>query len=160
MTAPAIYAGPRSDEWETPAWIFNPLHDQYRFAVDLAATKHNTKTYKWLDSFLTAPFWDGVGWCNPPFSLASEFFAEIATQSNLHSAQCVAIYKSANMETKSWRHIFSSCSWIAHPHKRVNYLVDGVEGKGAQFASAVIGWNVPPPRVPWKHTLLRVEASR
>lgn len=157
-----IYKGPRSDEYGTPGWVFNPLHEQYGFAIDLAATGRNTKTLAYFsaeNSFLQPHNRLALGtrhWCNPPFSLAAEFFAKIAAEAR-RGASIVCIYKSANMETAGWRHIFSECSWIAQPDRRVNYLVDGVEAKGVQFASAVIGFNVERPNVPWKHALLRVE---
>lgn len=156
----AIYRGPRSDEYETPPWIFDPLHGQYLFKVDLAGTKQNRKVtefYSAENSFLQ-PFdrWDGIAWCNPPFSLAEEFFRKIAHCVLANGSRCVCIYKSSNMETEAWRQIFSACSWIAQPHSRVNYLVDGVEADGVQFASAVIGFNVDRPIVSWPHTLLKV----
>lgn len=161
----AIFRGPRSDEFGTPSWVFDPLHAQYLFTHDLAATAKNAKAprfYSANDSFLTAYVGVGrggnadVAWCNPPFSLAEKFFEKIARLAR-DGLRCVCIYKSANMETRAWSHIFSACSWIAQPDRRVNYLVDGVETKGVQFASAVTGFNVDPPKVPWKYTLLRVE---
>lgn len=157
-----IYKGPRSDEYETPPRIFDPLDEQYHFTIDLAATPANAKTEAFCmageKSFLALDLHrDHVAWCNPPFSLATSFFEKIARLAITDRFKCVCIYKSANMETQAWSHIFSACSWIAQPDRRVNYLVDGVEAKGVQFASAVIGFNVEPPRVPWKHTLLRVD---
>lgn len=162
MTAiqPNIYKGPRTDEYETPDWIINPLREQYDFACDLAATRENKKapTYfaanaSFLDGYGA---WNGIAWCNPPFSLATQFFEAIAKAAH-QGARCVCIYKSANMETVAWRHIFSACAWIAQPHQRVNYIVDGKAAKaGVQFPSAVIGFNVQRPIVPWPHTLLLV----
>ncbi len=164
-TQPNIYAGPRSDEYETPSDIFDPLHRQYLFSVDLAGTLKNRKVTEHFSadrSFLDAEILNvfHTHWCNPPFSLAEEFFAKIAAHAK-RGVPIVCIYKSGNMETKIWRHIFSACTWIAQPHKRVNYLVDGVAPKGgAQFASAIIGFNVADPEVPWEHTLLSVANRR
>ena len=80
----------------------------------------------------------------------------------------VAIYKSGNMETAAWRHIFSACSWIAHPHRRVEYLIDGQRvinpktGKpsGAQFASAPLGFNVPEPHIATRSCWTTLKVSR
>ncbi len=156
---PNIYKGPRTDEYVTPGWIIDPLEDQYGFDLDLAANGANNKAkdfYSRRRSFLEANmFWGGVAWCNPPFSLASQFFEKISKAAK-DGMKCVAIYKSANMETAAWRNIFESVDWIAQPFKRVNYVINGQTAKGVQFASAVIGFNVDPPKVPWPHALLRV----
>lgn len=169
---PNIFKGPRLDSYETPSWIFDPLMKQYRFTIDLAASEANAKVknfYSEENSFLeNGERWTGVAWCNWPFSLSKEFAQQIVLRAKNDKAKCVIIYKSTNMESPVWRHIFSACSWIAQPHKRVEYLLDGkrvlaIKGKnigkpsGAQFASAVIGFNVSSPVVPWEHTLLRVE---
>lgn len=167
-----IYKGPRTDEYETPGWVFDPLMEQYRFGWDLAASAANTKAPRyfsegrpfqehfmdWIDS-------GEVGWLNKPFSRAEEFCRLIGNVCPL--APSVLIYKSGNMESRAWRHLTLSCSWIAQPHKRVEYLLNGERvlnpktGKpsGCQFASALIGFGVEPPKVPWSYTLLRVDRS-
>lgn len=158
----AIFRGPRSDEYETPGWIFDPLHAQYRFTVDLNANASNAKVPQHFSadrSFLGCDGYLGCGWMNPAFSLAEPMFCKLDALAS-RGCKAVAIYKSSNMETGAWSYIFARCSWIAQPRQRVNYLVDGVEKKGVQFASAVIGWNVDPPRVPWPHVLLEVIHGR
>jgi phage N-6-adenine-methyltransferase len=60
-----------STEWETPPEIFNPLHREFNFTVDVAARKWNTKI---PDRYFT-PELNGLGqswrsetvWCNPPY---------------------------------------------------------------------------------------------
>ena len=145
----AIYRGPRSDLWETPSWLWKQLDEQYAFSCDLAANASNTKrpTYFSEDrSFLACDGFLGVAWLNPPFSLAAPFFCKLEALSK-RGTRTVAIYKSGNMETMAWRYIFGAASWIVQPDKRINYARDGVEMKGVQFASALIGFNVPEPHI-------------
>lgn len=145
-----IYKGKRSDEWGTPDWIFNPLNEQYKFTVDLAASKKNAKCKKYYSKEKSL-FDNGkissreVYWLNPPFSLAKQFFYIV----NLFSfnIRCVAIYKATNLETHTWQKvILNGASWVCFVTPRVNYVVNGKETKEVPFGSALIGWNVPPPK--------------
>jgi hypothetical protein len=77
----AIYRGPRLDRYETPDWLWQPLHEQYSFSVDLAADAKNTKCPVYFCpeiSFLASVGWIGTGWLNPPFSLAEPFCFKMA----------------------------------------------------------------------------------
>lgn len=168
MSQPDIYAGPRRDDWRTPKWLRENVREQYEPQWDLAACESSSlgRLGFWSqeESFLTASpgFWTGVGWMNPPFSQAEAFFARVvwvlACQPTL---QLVAIYK-ANLETATWQeHILPTCSWVFAPKGRVAYeepVTGGVKKSSPQFASLLVGWNVPPPRgIPG--TLLLVRAS-
>lgn len=62
---------PKVDERETAPAFFAPLHREFRFTIDVAATAENTK----LDRFYSieddglAQSWAGERvWCNPPYS--------------------------------------------------------------------------------------------
>jgi phage N-6-adenine-methyltransferase len=63
-------ADPRKGVWETPDWLFKPLHQLLRFDLDAAAdakTKKCTRYFSQARSALTRP-WDGSStWCNPPY---------------------------------------------------------------------------------------------
>lgn len=64
-----------SDEYYTPAWIFEELG--LTFDLDVASPPHKTNVpaknrYTKDDDALSQP-WDGMVWMNPPFSRASAF---------------------------------------------------------------------------------------
>lgn len=65
-------ADPPGDEWYTPPWLFDALG--LRFDVDVCApvdsqlrTVPADRVYTIDDDGLTQP-WDGLIWCNPPYS--------------------------------------------------------------------------------------------
>lgn len=146
-----LYKGSRSDDWETPAVIYDALNQQYNFTTDLAANAKNAKTAKFYSverSFLVeenmlATVIDDISWINPPFSLAEEFFAQVAKASR-QGARIIGIFKSSNMETGTWqKYILPTANWILQPARRVNYVG---AGKSAPFPSAIIGWNLDAPK--------------
>jgi len=132
------------DEWETPQWLFNILHKQYKFIFDCCASKSNTKCPIWSEEdFLdmkrnTSALQPRVSWMNPPFSKALEMFRHFFNV----IPNGVAIYRCDNFETKIWQEvIFPNASWVFIPNKRIAY--EGMRGSGSRFPSALIGFNVP-----------------
>jgi phage N-6-adenine-methyltransferase len=56
-------------DWTTPQAMFDRLHSEFKFTVDLAADNLNTKCLKFYssdNSALSVP-WVGTGWLNPPY---------------------------------------------------------------------------------------------
>lgn len=71
----ALYSS-RSEEWETPAYIFDPLDAEFRFTLDACANADNAKCSAYFtreqDGLLQDwRTWkrgnDGAVWCNPPY---------------------------------------------------------------------------------------------
>jgi phage N-6-adenine-methyltransferase len=107
------------DEWETPQWLFDILHEQYGFTYDCCASDKNSKCDVWSDdNFLDYDdsFKDDVHWMNPPFSKALEMFRHFFKV----VGKGVAIYRCDNMETKIWQKVI--------------------------FPIALIGFNIEPPQ--------------
>lgn len=131
------------DEWETPQWLFDELHVQYKFQADCCASKENKKTHFFSDDFKASPFISTMKcvWMNPPFSKAEEMFQHFFN--TVESGVC--IYRCDNMETKIWQDIIlKNATWILIPKGRISY--EGKDGKGSRFPSALIGFNVEPPK--------------
>ncbi len=134
---------PSRDEWQTPQWLFNKLDNQYSFSFDCCATDSNSKAPGYSDNFVNIKrnWITEVCWMNPPFSKAYEMFEHFFKVVR----KGVAIYRCDNMETKIWQEIIlKKASWIFIPNKRIAY--EGMEGKGSRFPSALIGFNVDPPK--------------
>lgn len=59
----------RKQEWATPDVLFATLSVEFKFDVDLAADRYNTKCQVFFDEQADALVqeWNGVCWLNPPF---------------------------------------------------------------------------------------------
>ena len=69
MKHTAAFMSERED-WETPQAFFDHFDRIYNFTLDAAAFPHNAKCDRYYtaeDDALTQR-WDGVVWCNPPYS--------------------------------------------------------------------------------------------
>lgn len=130
------------DMWETPNILFNKIDEQYSFIFDCCASKNNTKCKLWTDDFLLYnPIHELTCWMNPPFSKAYQMFEHFFKT----IPEGVSIYRCDNMETKIWQDvILKNATWIFIPKGRISY--EGMEGKGSRFPSALIGFNVEPPK--------------
>lgn len=76
------------DDWETPHALFDKLHAEFRFTLDLAANEQNHKVPRWIgphsdiatDLLTYKVGRDAVCWLNPPYSrVQSQFVRKAAT---------------------------------------------------------------------------------
>ena len=141
---------PERDLWETEQSFWDILNDQYNFEFDCCANKENSKCESFSDDFLK---WDEVlriCWMNPPFSNSIKMFEHFFKVVK----KGLAIYRCDYMETKVYLDfILKKADWIFIPNKRIIY--EGLEGNSARFPSALIGFNVDPPKS-LDGTLLRI----
>lgn len=80
-------------EWETPQSVFAPLHSEFRFTLDVAATVENAKCQRfWTkqDDGLLQP-WDGVCWMNPPYGRDVPRWLERALSESRRGTTTVAL---------------------------------------------------------------------
>lgn len=56
-------------DWETPQWLFDQLHREFHFTIDLCATKENAKCKRFytIEQDALRQEWRGVCWMNPPY---------------------------------------------------------------------------------------------
>ena len=130
------------DDWETPKWLFESLNNQYGFEFDCCANNKNNKCEYFTSQFLDQETKENrVSWMNPPFTKAKEMFKHFFKIIK----KGIAIYRCDNLETAIWQDIIlRNATWILIPKGRINY--EGKVGKGSRFPSALIGYNVNPPR--------------
>ena len=79
----------KADEWSTPQDVYDRLHAEFNFEIDLAATAENTKCASFCsletDALSETCDWSEFyyrGWLNPPYSktLCRKFIAKAAAQ--------------------------------------------------------------------------------
>lgn len=131
------------DDWQTPQLLFDKLNKQYQFTFDCCASKENSKCQYWSGDLKYYMFIQSkdICWMNPPFSKAEELFQLFFRKIK----KGVAIYRCDNLETALWQDIIlKKADWILIPKGRISY--EGKVGKGSRFPSALIGFNVEPPK--------------
>jgi len=136
------------DLWQTDQELFDKLNLQYNFLWDCCANFDNTKCQLFSDDFEIVNKIEETAWMNPPFTKAKEMFSHFYKVVK----KGVAIYRCDNMETKVWQEvILKNANWILIPKGRWSYNFfdftrSGVKNKGSRFPSALIGFNLEPPK--------------
>lgn len=94
-----------TDEWGTPQDFYDKLNNEFRFTLDVCATKENHKHnnyYTKEDNALQLP-WNGVIWCNPPYSKTKQFFEK--AHKELKNGNCkTAVFLVNNNSDTRWFH--------------------------------------------------------
>jgi phage N-6-adenine-methyltransferase len=92
------------DERITPAKIFDPLHAEFDFTVDVAANARNCRVPRFYDlaSDGLSQSWAGERvWCNPPYSAIRPWIEKAWAE---HRAGCplIAMLLPANRTEQAW----------------------------------------------------------
>lgn len=128
-----------TDEWGTPDHIF-ALAERWwgPHTMDVAATQENTKVpTRWSDDSLNIP-WSHNNWCNPPFSLITDFVEKAIHQRDTYQFATTMICKAAP-ETKWFALIRKYANEITFLAPRVHYIG---AGKSAPFPSCFVRFDV------------------
>lgn len=82
----------KRQDWETPASVFEPLHREFGFTLDVCATADNAKCKKHFTEADDAlgKRWDGICWMNPPFGEQGRWVRK-AFQESQHGATVVCL---------------------------------------------------------------------
>lgn len=125
-----------SDLWETPVWLFDLLHEEFDFTIDLAASPENAKLPVFYDKQIDGltQKWRGVCFLNPPYSKI-KLWMQKAHQTALDGSATVVCLIPARSDTQFW--------WNHVRHGEVRFLPGrlrfiGAEGGSAPFPSAVV----------------------
>lgn len=92
------------DDRRTPGKVFLPLHEEFMFTIDVAASASNAKLprfYTREDDGLAQRWEHERVWCNPPFSAIEPWVAK-AWQEMHAGCACVVMLLPANRTEQSW----------------------------------------------------------
>ena len=142
MINPALYSS-ASTEWETPDSVWYPLHQEFDFTVDAAASSHNTKLRRFWDrrDDALAQDWSSERvWCNPPYGAEQKAFVRKAAE---REAEIAVLLIPARTDTRVWHECIFPYAEVRFLRGRVKFL-PGVHP--APFPSAVVifrgkSWN-------------------
>lgn len=107
-----------SDEFRTPNTLWTPLHEEFKFTIDVAATFENSKLpryYSKTDNALTQDWSPERVWCNPPYSRGNvkAFFFKAMEETRKDCQLAVLLIPTYTERTwfKEYRHLFE-CRFI------------------------------------------------
>jgi len=105
MTSLAALFSSESDQWATPAWLFDRLHRIFRFEVDVCALPENAKCDRYYtpDDNGLEQDWRGVCWMNPPYGKEIAAWLEKAYRSARETGATVVCLVPVRTETKWWQ---------------------------------------------------------
>jgi phage N-6-adenine-methyltransferase len=119
-------ANPTVDDRATPPEMFDPLHERFRFTIDVAALPHNAKLpryYTPLENGLLQSWAGERVWCNPPYSDIRSWVAKAASEWELGEVELIVMLLPANRTEQGWwqEHVEPARDH-ADGHLRVEFL--------------------------------------
>jgi site-specific DNA-methyltransferase (adenine-specific) len=127
----------RTEEWETPAYVFLALNNEFNFQVDVCATSENTKCKVYFDKSV-----DGLKrewspfrcWMNPPYGRDISKWMKKAFNESQRGALVVCLIPSRT-DTKWWHDWVMKASEIRFVSGRISF---GDSKNSAPFPSCIV----------------------
>lgn len=132
----AVHFSSRSDEWETPRWLFDALNAEFGFDLDPCCTKENAKCARFFTrdvDGLKQTWGDSTVFMNPPYGRSIGRWMRKAYESAEDGATVVCLIP-ARTDTQYW-HRYAMKGEIRLIRGRIKF---GGAKSGAPFPSAVV----------------------
>lgn len=129
-----------TDDWSTPQDLFDALHAEFGFEIDVCASESNAKCPTYFDTETDglSREWLGVCWMNPPYGDSISRWVQKAFESAQAGATVVCLLP-ARTDTRWW--------WEFCRHGEIRFLRGrlrfGGGDAGAPFPSAVVVFGRP-----------------
>lgn len=147
MVDAALYSS-ASTLWQTPPEIFDPLHRQFRFTLDVCATDAAAARVPAFidpatDALDSAVRWSGRCWMNPPCSrrgggIGAWLEKAVREVHVFRTADLVCALIPARTDTRYW-HQYAAHGHVCLLQGRIRFLGDDGQGRhGAPFPSALV----------------------
>lgn len=128
-------------EWATPPEVFDPLHREFGFTVDVCATPQNAKVSRFwteADNGLVQDWRGERVWMNPPYGREVYAWTEKAANSG---AEIVVGLLPASTDLEWWhRDVVRVGAEVRYIRGRVRFLTDGPYRASGFFASVLVIW--------------------
>lgn len=152
MTAvPSVIHSAKTDDWLTPPEVFEPLHAEFDFDIDLTASAGHERLPLYFTPEVDAltRSWSALpwtGWCNPPYSNDGAFVKKAYEESLLGFTTVLLVY--AKTDVKWWhKYVLPFADEVRYIEGRVRFLLpDGTQGAPAPKGSAIIVFKPGTPR--------------
>ena len=130
-----------TDNWPTPAYVFDKLDEEFHFTLDVCADDLNHKCpeyYTKETDGLKQP-WKGTCWMNPPYGRTIGDWVKKAYESARGGVVVVCLLP-ARTDTKWWRDYVMRASELRFISGRVKF---GDAKTGAPFPSVIAIFGTP-----------------
>ena len=142
-------------DWETPPEVFDPLHEEFLFAVDVCATQDNAKCGLYIseednldiygrmvDGIPNWSLMDGPAWMNPPYGREVGDWVQQAYIAKDDGMTSVCLLP-ARTDTKWWGIFYDHTTWRTwDPRDEIRFLKGRIKFVGAEncapFPSAIV----------------------
>lgn len=114
------------DDRRTPRSLWEPLNEEFGFTLDAAASVENAlcaRYYTVTDNGLAQP-WNGVVWCNPPYSNLAAWVEKANWAIWNKTAETVVMLLPANRTEQAWWQ-----DWIEPARRRGEIEVRFLRGR-------------------------------
>lgn len=121
------------EDWETPQVLFDKLHAEFHFTLDVCATKANAKCkrfYTLRDDGLKQT-WRGRVWMNPPYGRGIDLWVQKAFESQ---TLCVCLLP-VRSDTKWWHRYVMKAGELRLLTRRLSF---GNSTNKAPFPAAIV----------------------
>lgn len=133
-----------SSEWGTPAELFDPLNDEFRFDLDVCASAVNAKCERFLtvdDNGLWQPWAPARCWMNPPYGMATREWVHKAWLEAGRGALVVGLIPARTDTDWFHRYVVRAGAEVRFVRGRVRFELPDRDPNGrCPFPSLVVVW--------------------
>lgn len=143
MSRMDLYRSTKRHDWETPRHVFDALHSEFGFSVDVAASADNalcSRFYTEQEDGLAQSWGGEVCWMNPPYGTQIKHWVAKARRESERGATVVGLIP-ARTDTRWWHEHIEGRAEVRFIKGRLRFSGATIN---APFPSAVIVWRVPP----------------
>ena len=151
--ASTAHLSANTDEWSTPQDLYDTLHAEFRFTLDVCATDFNAKHerhYTSVDDGLTRSWAGETAFMNPPYSRVETWMAKAHLEGD-QGATVVCLVPSRTDVAWFWDH--ARHGQVRFVRGRLRFVDDENNTGPAPFPSTVVVFGPDhPPGVVWWET--------
>lgn len=136
VARPSVHFSSRTDLWPTPQALFDELHIEFGFTLDVCALPDNAKCPRYFtpETDGLSQEWTGVCWMNPPYGRTIGRWVRKAFESTAAGATVVCLLP-ARTDTAWWHEFVVKADEVRFVRGRLRF---GDAAAGAPFPSAIV----------------------
>lgn len=129
------------DDWRTPKWLFNALHNHFKFDLDVCSDEKNALSPKYYtkENSCLNKNWETCNFMNPPYGREISKFVEKAYDEWRNNNCTIVALLPARTDTKWFHHYIYQIADITFIKGRLKFE-GGEKLAPAPFPSMIVIW--------------------